>query len=220
MPNLIESLGTDYCNQRVTGAMFLHNGAAHTFDGVDYDPDAKNKISVFATRYTGTTEKVKTEKVRIPTDNFPNWGALNFPTLGYRQAAAGQVLVTISRINSISRGLNWRDVRTTPHDVSYSCQDLFGIDLEHFTTGPRLVMMVLKPEYTPLSVGLPAVLAGKIPAFALSADFAIAPAADADFLEILYRGRAVGGVDENGKISLTVPSITALWNITNKEKKQ
>lgn len=218
MPNLIESLGADYCNQRVSGALFLYKGDAHMFQEVTVDPAQDGrKLAVLATKFTGTTEKFKEQQVLIPADEFSGWGALSFPTLGYRQAAAGQVLVSVTRVNGVNRGLNYRDVRCTPHDISYSCAGAFGINLADFTVGSRLALMVLKPDYTPLSEGIPSVLAGKIPAFAMSAEFAVAPAADVSFLEILFRGRRVGEIDERGKVSITVPSISTLWNSTTKE---
>lgn len=216
MENLIDSLGADYCNQRVAGALFVLEGNAYMFQAVRWN-EAGTALVVAAQKYSGTPEKQVVEIVELSPKVFTGWSSLSFPTLGYRQAAAGQVLMYLSRSNSVNRGLNWRDIRVSMHDVSYACEAAFGIELARFTQGTTLNVMTLLPTYTPLMEGIAAVRAGKMPAFAVSADFAVAPVHDVPFLEILYRQRRVGTIDAEGKISLDVPGLHPLWDKTTKE---
>lgn len=207
--NIIEELSADYCNELLVGCLFLHKGEAHEFVRANNKRDGS--IMIEAVKYVGTPEAVKPSMVAIPAAEFGGWGSFAFPPLGYRQAAAGQVLTYISRQPSVRRGLNKRDLITDPHNVSRTCAMKFGVDLAYFRRGEALIMQVLKPQFTSLGAGLKDVMAGRIPAFAISADFAVAPNKGVDFLEILYRQRQIGTIDENGKISITVAEVTPSW---------
>jgi hypothetical protein len=98
------------------------------------------------------------------------------------------------------------------HDVTFTCSQKFGLDYEFFRRGNPFYMMILDPKYTTLQQGIKDVMAGKIPAFAMSADFACAPAADTPFLEVLFRERRIGTIDENGNIEITVAEIKPSWH--------
>lgn len=202
---LIERLGADYCTQRMNGTLFNHNGATYEFH------EAGGK-EVYCTKYTGTPEKPEVSTEMVPTSVFKDWNSLKWPTLGYRQAAGGQVIMLVGRKNSVQRGLHRQQLIPNVHPVTVACSAQFGLDYHYFRSGPALHLMVMQPSFTPFAEGLDAVMSGKVPAFAMSPDFAVAPNEQVDFLEILFRGRRVGTISESGNIKIEADSILPSWN--------
>lgn len=214
MSNLIKELTADYCNQMMHGAYFKHEGAVHWFDVI-------NRLDFVRTfKLSGNPDKVNPEISEVPWSAFTGWSAFAYPTLGYRMACNGQVLAYISRINSVRRGLSHRDTQVTFHDVTYSCASRLGVNLQHYQDDLTKACMVMNPTYLSFTKGLSEVMAGNIPAFAMSADFAVAPHDSVPFLEILYRQRQIGTISENGAITLTAQNIKHSWDevVTNGEK--
>jgi hypothetical protein len=206
--NLIQRLGADYCSQRMQGTLFLYNGDVHEFEYVN-----DNGKTITAQRHTGTPETSQTEVVNnIPADLFMGWKSLSWPTLGYRQAAGGQVLLTVGRRGSVQRGLHRSTLYVQVHPVTHAAEREFGLDWRFFTQRAPLMLMTMKPTFTPFAEGLAAIMKGTIPSFAVSADFAVAPAEQVEFLEILFRGRRVGEVDASGNVSITAAGILPSWN--------
>jgi hypothetical protein len=203
--NLIERLGADYCSQRMNGTLFNYKNSTYEFGSVEPD-------GVYATKYSGSPEKVKIAHEFVPCDFFENWKALNWPTLGYRQAANGQVIIQVGRRNSVQRGLNRGQLWAHFHPVSMSAQAKFGVDLSYFSSGGALFLMTMQPSYTKFSEGLEQVMKGTIPAFAVSADFAVAPNEEVEFLEVLFRGRRIGTISDSGAVKITAENIAPSWN--------
>src|SRR5690606_25245662 len=122
-----------------------------------------------------------------------------------------------SRNNSIMRGLNWRDVIYDWHEVSYAIAAIRGVFRhDDWMRGYRAAAMVMKPVFTPFTEGLKKVMAGEIPAFAMSPDFAVAPAEDVPYLEILYRTRRIGTIAENGDITINEAKLLPSWQAASK----
>jgi hypothetical protein len=203
--NLIERLGPEYCTQRLSGALFNYEGVVHEFGTV-------GTKKVECTAYHGTPEKHEAKVALVPTSFFTDWGALRFPTLGYRQAAGGQMLFLLGRKGSVQRGLQLRQLQVHMHPVTIACAIHLGVDYHFHRTGGALILNTMQPQYTPFMEGLEAVMKGERPAFAVSADFAVAPAEDVDFLEILFRGRRIGEVSEGGNVTITATGILPSWN--------
>lgn len=214
MAGLIDELGAQYCNQMVVGALFMYNDHPHMLTGVQ--PDVNGTNTVLATKYPKSPHPKhahESKGVNIPSDHFVGWKSLAFPTLGYRAAENGMVLAYLTRQNSVRRGLNLNDVHFNYHDVLRSAQDRFNVDVYHYQeTEAGRIPMIMCPEYTPLMRGLKDVMDGKIASFAISADFACAPAMDVEFLEILYRRRRIGTISENGTINIDAASMAPSWN--------
>lgn len=210
MPNLIRELTPEYCNEMLVGAMFMKDGEPYQFRGADAENSAVRRFST-------TPDKVTTKNLSIPNDFFTGWSAFEFPTLGYRMAGGGQLLAYVSRNNSVRRGLIPDDVKMEVHDVSFSCRDTFGFNVDHYTRGNGTVPLVMCPTYLAFADGLAKVMKGEIPAFALSPDFAVAPSARTEFLEILYRQRMIGTINENGKVDITAKNMLPSWRMTAKE---
>lgn len=203
--NLIERMGADYCTQRMNGTLFNYDGTTYQFQHAD-----RNKV--YCTAFSGTPEKPETKDAFLPYEVFDNWKALSWPVLGYRQAAGGQVVIQVSRRNSVQRGLNHTQLHTHMHPVCSAARSQFGIDLAYFLQGAPLFLMTMQPSYTKFSEGLEQVMSGAIPAFVVSADFAVAPNEEVDFLEVLFRGRRIGTISENGAVNISADSILPSWN--------
>ena len=203
--NLIERLGADYCSQRMNGTLFNYKGHTYEFGAVERE-------GVNCTKYSGTPEKVEVGVELVPYSFFDNWSSLSWPTLGYRQAANGQVLVQVHRRNSVQRGLNRGQLYVHYHPVCMSAQAKFGVELHYFNSGGALFLMTMQPRFTKFSEGLEQVMKGNIPAFAVSADFAVAPHEEVEFLEVLFRGRRIGTISESGAVNITVANIMPSWN--------
>lgn len=206
--NLIKELTVDYCNQMMRGSWFLVDGEVHWFDAII------NKDKVNTLKLSGNPDKVAPEPGIVSWDVFTGWSVFAYPTLGYRMAGNGQILCYISRTNSVRRGLSHRDVHVEFHDVSIACQDRLGINLQHYLDDFTKACLVMKPVYMSLTGGLKRVMSGEIPAFALSADFAVAPNDEVPFLEILYRQRRIGTISDQGTIELLTPNIKHSWDST------
>jgi hypothetical protein len=211
--NLIDELSPAYCNDMLRGAMFLMDKTPHQFQQVD---EGQSNV-VACRRFSDNPDRVTTKNVPVPKEFFKGWSALEFPILGYRMAANGQILAYVTRENSVRRGLHPEDARVDLHDVSYECGRQFGLGLDHYTHGNGKIPLILCPTYLPFGEGLAKILAGEIPAFALSADFAVAPNPKVPFLEVLYRQRRIGTIDETGKTEITTTNILPSWKNVSKE---
>jgi hypothetical protein len=202
---LITKLGGDYCTQRMNGTLFNYEGVPHEFIEVE------GSGNVYCVRYKGTPEQAKVDTCRVPGAFFQSWGAIRWPKLGYRQAANGQVLMQVGRRGSVQRGLHKAAITASPHLVTQCMRDHYGLNYSHFMQGEALYILTMRPEFTTLSAGLEQVLAGKIPAFAVSEDFAVAPHPQVEFLEILFRGRRIGEITERGDVKITADNILPSW---------
>jgi hypothetical protein len=212
MTQFIEEIGSGYMNEMLIGAPFLYKGDVYLFDGIERTT-SKN-VSTY--KLGPDVDNLIATPAQVPAAIFTGWKSFAFPTLGYRMAADGQVLCYLSRNNSVRRGLNPRDIGALFHDVSYECQRRFGTPrLNIYNDNNHKAYMAFKPTFLAFTDGLAQVMAGKIPAFAISADFAVAPSDRVNFLEILFRQRPVGSIDEDGNIKLTVESVLPSWNSTN-----
>lgn len=215
MPNLIEQLTPEYCNERVAGALVLHKGRAAMF------LSAANKrsgpIVQLEVASGDALDPGDSDVVQVPAGDFPSWAAFGFPQLGYRQVDNGRGLAFLSRLNSVMRGLNWRDLRIDWHEVSSTLNVVYGqLNTTSWSRGHRLAAMVMRPVFTPFAEGLKKVMAGEIPAFAVSPDFAVAPSEDVPYLEILYRTRRIGTIAENGDISINEAKMLPSWQDASK----
>jgi hypothetical protein len=203
--NLIERLGAEYCGQRMQGTLFNYDGNTYEFSHVEGK-------EVVAIKYTGKPEKVSTSVDRVPADIFQSWKALSWPVLGYRQAAGGQFLARVGRRGSVQRGLHKDSLQVTMHPVCIASAVNFRMEYDYFRRGEALIMMAMQPQYTKFSEGVQQVMKGAIPAFAVSADFAVAPNEQVPFLEVLFRGRRIGEVSETGDVTITAEGIRPSWN--------
>lgn len=203
--NLIERMGADYCTQRMNGTLFNYKDKTYEF----VEAHGENVACVM---YSGTPEKPVSKSVNLPFSVFDNWKAIRWPVLGYRQAAAGQVLMQVGRRGSVQRGLHSGSLTTSFHPMTYAAANTFGLDLHYFQQGAALYLMTMQPSFTKFAEGMEQVLKGDIPGFAVSADFAVAPSEDVEFLEILFRNRRIGTVSETGAVKITAEGILPSWN--------
>jgi hypothetical protein len=214
MAGLIEELGAEYCNEMFAGALFLYEEQPHEF--VQILRDGNGGWTVVASRYTKNPEKPAPRKVNVPGAFFENWGSLSHPMLGYRMAAEGRILGYCTKTLGTRRGLTAPAIQINFHDVCYASEEAGLVDVNHFAKASGKVPLVMCPTYLTFMEGMAKVMKKEIPSFAISADFAVAPNQEVDFLEILYRQRRIGLVDEKGNAELTVKGLTDSWQKANR----
>lgn len=220
--SLVQQLGVAYCNELMAGAHIMHDGAPHQVCGFDEEPGTVTLQRVDIHGRYG-------ERILVPQAVLGTWDAFRFPTLGYREYMDGALLMYLVRRPSVRRGLHLADLRHNLHDASSHLHHIlrdsndsyskwrgkWGYSPVEYTQGTAGKMWhCFMPTFTPLSKGLPLVLGGERPAFAMSAEFAVGPDPRKDSgLEILYRQRPIGSISDSGKISLNISNktINELW---------
>jgi hypothetical protein len=216
MADLITELGATYCNDLMQGAMFLHEGVPYEFERALAQLDGN--ILVSCTRYTDDADKPKPKVVQISSTVFTDWSTLAHPQLGYRMAADGRMLAYVTKIPGVRRGISAGSLIITPHDVSWVCEENGLVDTNHFLNGTGKPAFVMCPKFFTFTEGIAKILKREIPAFAISADFAVAPNRDVKFLEVLYKQRRIGEVDEKGNAVIGVAGLQDSWLEANRGK--
>lgn len=207
--SLFRRLGYDYSNDWFRGALVLSDGNPGVVDGVS--DDGTVRIIEW--------DKDGHQKLKVVGENvFSSFSSFSYPSLGYRQCLENHLLVYAIRTPSVRRGLHLRDVMLDPHWSTRLISDYIDpsqgyriLNADHF----RKAKLILLPQYTSFKEGLPKLIAGAIPHFAMSAQFAVAPSMrKQEHFDILYRGRAIGIISPNGNVSMNVTNnmINSLWN--------
>ena len=207
--SLFSQLGFAYSRDWFTGAMLLHRGDACTVDHVD--EETGDTTLIVRQGDTGTERRVSHEE-------FPDFNAFTFPTLGYRYVPEKHSLLYITRRNSVRRGLHVHDTVLNPHIAAIAMEEHVPVEntwrwINHEPNWR--VPTIMLPKYIPFRKGLADVLEGKIPFFAMSPEFAERPNPDTEgALDILYRLNRIGSISDEGKITMNLQNaqIADLWN--------
>lgn len=220
--SLILELGVPYCNELMVGAFLMYKGEPHQLANID------SRTSTVLLNQVGEDGALR-EAVSDTLDIISSWDDLKYPTLGYREAMDGATLFYLTRRPSVRRGLHASDLRSHLHECGTHLHHLLRNSNKLYTQWrskwqytPNEYLSITSgkmwhafmPRYTSLKKGLPQVLTGERPSFAMSAEFAVAPAPGKDSgLEILYRQRVIGSITDEGKISLNISNklISGLW---------
>lgn len=204
--SFLDGLGRGYINEMLNGAPFLYKGDVYLLEQVH------ERGAVSAWQLVGDEENLDARNTKVPAEIFTGWKSFAFPVLGYRSAREGQVLMYMTRQNSVRRGLNPRDIRIEWHDVSHACSNAYSFHLEGYARNNNKAFIAMKPRYLSFNEGLTRIMSGDIPSFALSADFAVAPHDTVEYLEILFRQRRVGEIDSRGNVNIAGAHILTSWN--------
>lgn len=221
--SLIRELGIPYCNELMVGTYFMYKGTPHQLGSIS---ENNATVALYPLTINGDHRDIVTEGLDI----IPSWDALKYPSLGYREGMDGAMLFYLVRRPSVRRGLHLTDLRSSLHECSghlhhflrnsekgtwNKWRQRWAFTPHEYVVGTAGKMWhAFMPSYTPFKKGLPLVLSGERPAFAMSAEFAVAPSPrNASGLEILYRQRVIGSVTDDGKISLNISNklINGLW---------
>lgn len=219
--NLIERLGVGYCQEMMVGAAIRYNGEMHVIHSF-------GDSSVWLTKRDERGRNVG-EGVSVPFSYFASWRQLASPTLGYRTAGNGAVLMFLHKMPTTQRGLHSGDLRAVVHDCTFEAHSAVTQSTAAMTawkqkhriapadytdSGHLMLWLAFNPDFVPFSKGVADVLNGDRLSFAMSEYFAVAPAfSEKAELEILYRNRVIGKVAASGKTSLNVSNkiINELW---------
>lgn len=169
MNNMIESCGAEWCNRRVAGGYFLHEGNVLRAD-------------TFSRRTVQCTNVAKDEFVELDPKVFTGFRVFMYPRLGYRRHPKSGVVVFMRRINSYDRGLRPRRVSCVVTAANLAMgRDPAIPDAERMD-------MVFRPQYDDITA-VRDVIAGERISAILNEDILVEPSMNADQREytVYYR---------------------------------
>jgi len=169
MPNLIEELGADYCDQFYANALFADNKYLYSYKGSGAGEEGR-KIRV-ARIPLDTTKPAPWGNTALDQSFFESMGTFAWPKLGYRQLIDEQGLrhvFYVSSQRSVYRGL--RDEHITEDRLPIGT--LVGTQMRGFHNSIYLPQ-IFKPKFTTYNDGLAELIAGEQSCFALSEDLAV-----------------------------------------------
>ena len=157
--------------------------------------------------YTGTPGKASVEARTISPAFFKDMSVFFAPSLGWRHAANGRYLAYFSRNNrSYARGVTLSNL-----NVSLSATTLYlvnnqNISQSYYERSSVRTLLIMQPEFTPLTQGIKDMRDGKIVSFAASHNIAVIPDSEDEF-RIMFNLNPVGRVLSNGNIECRVPIV-------------
>lgn len=205
MSNLVEELGRGYFLERLRGSMFFK----------DKDTPAiitgANSEGVEVTTFSGQVGRISKQNEVLPNAFFKDQAMLAVPPLGWRSAMKGRALVFLSRLGrrTYTRGVGTHNLHSDMHPMSQFLIDKGALSYNYLTKPGTLTMLVMKPEYMPLSEGIKAIFKGEILSFAASPNIAIAPSSDKE-LSIYFNRNKVGVIDGNGNVNCKISIVNNL----------
>lgn len=201
MPNLLQSLGRDYFNQRFEGSMFIAADGRPSY--VIHAPSsARDKVTVKS--ISGNVGRLSTSQHDMDADFFSGMEVFRVPELGWRSVQDGRYLTYMSRNNrSYSRGVAFSNLRHHPHSLSIAMQNESYISESYYTQHGVLATLVMKPEYLTLAEGLAGLREGNLLSFAMSPNMMVV--AESEEAGSLYLGMSrVGSVSFDGTINCNI----------------
>lgn len=156
--NMIESCGTEWCNRRVSGGHFLHDGKVLRADN-------------FGRRVVECVEVSTGKDVQVPAEVFTGFRVFMYPRLGYRRDPKTGVVVFMRRANSYDRGLRPRRVRL---DISPACA---ALGREPDISDATRMVMAFSPSYDDIAAVREVISGDRISAV-LDEDVLVEPSMD------------------------------------------
>lgn len=209
MANLIEDLGLREAQQWLNGVCISLD------DRVLSIGDIYEDHTIIASEIHADG---KTRTARVSGNRLKDWSALSFPPLGYRNFGNDhQILICISRPNTVHRGIQRRDLRAIISGASYALREIMydplvdGLREGDGNSMNRMVYELFKPTFIPFKQGLADLLSGRRVQFAINADIAVAPVRTSGFVSVLYRDREIGHITEAGKVEIA-DTARIIWN--------
>jgi hypothetical protein len=199
MTNLIESLGTDYFNQRFEGSMFRDPEGRPSF----MEMASHNGVSVKS--LTGVVGKLSTVSHLLPHAFFSGLEVFAVPDLGWRSVQGGRFLARLSRNNqSYARGVTFSNLRTYQHPMTTAMMEEGLLSSGYYAQRGVITKMVFDQEYLSLSEGLSLMREGDVLSFCISPNMAVVAEGD-DVAGLLLGDNKVGTVSYDGTINCSVP---------------
>lgn len=207
MPNLVEQLGQDYCDNFLRGVVFRHDSKLYMISRVTDEYILTNRMNP-----DPQLQRVERE-VRLPLDTLPDWSALSYPRMGYRPLC-GRAVAYLAKNNSVQRGLHGRDIHATTSFMERSVLQGLGIRVERVFGETGKQLLAFDDRFMSFKDGFAAIQAGDIVSFCMSPDVAVKPIQNG-YLGILYRERQIGTVKEDGTVQILHTPSTYMWERLN-----
>jgi len=208
--NLIDDLGLEYVNENLAGALLFKDGLAHQIRDV-----TPKRIRTL--RYSGSMKEPKMEEIVLSTSFFDSgFSSLAYPELGYRTSADGKILIDLRHQQSFRRGLQINEIIVRYPPVTEFIADRFDIRMDYYHQHEVVAMAVTENNFVSLAEGLRRVKDKEAYLFAVNKHLAVMPSGvEGEYLEIVYRGRTVGSIDENHKITGRITNVKAIMEKLN-----
>lgn len=203
--NLVEELGTSYFLDRFNHSMFLdpEGRPAYINHGI---PTARGTIPVASIE--GPVTKPSVIEGSLPYDFFKDLSVFAVPPMGFRSANNGRYLVHYSRNNrSYRRGVSTDNINRWVAPSSMYLMNEGALSYDYYDRPTSTIMMIMKPEFTPLKEGIAKMKAGELFSFAASSNLAVIPAVD-DAFALYFNTNRVGTISADGSLSCTVPMVS------------
>lgn len=198
--NLLQEFGADYVNQMCVGAWVRVGDKVHYLRRASEAGYSTNSLDL-----TKNTDAMDVDM--LPADGIKSLADFQYPKLGYREVEYGDKVRQVVQLHtrrSAMRGLrsdyllaNLLPIYNAVHPDMYSAWDDMNM--------ARRVRAVFTPKFTGFAKGVRSLLAGESLGFAVNEDIAVtaAFASGADrAADVLFRGKVVGKVHEDGRIDL------------------
>lgn len=203
MTNIIAEYGsTSYFNDKFSGAMFgLKQSDGSVTAAVLRQALSSNEVQ--CRTFSGKVGKITTNDVIVPGDYFSGLNVFRTPTLGWRSAKNGRLLLHVSKRNNRScsvRGVSARGLSTL---ISGITSRMIGLGLEspsYYAEEGVLTKLVMEPEYTEYNQGIELMREGKILSFVPNERVAV-QAINNDVAHIYLGTVPVGRIDLNSKVN-------------------
>lgn len=191
--SIIDSLGRNYCNEWLNGALIVYEGNVYRI--VEF---LANEAVC-----TRVTQHGYGQNIRIPNTWFTGFGKLAYPPLGYRRV--GNMVMHLTRRQSAQRGL-----RIASIGKDYSPLTWAIISYNDPYTGEQLAVRgqmrdyaiehsIMLPAYDNMNQ-LPELLTGDRPNLVLNENVLI-EVNHHDTFNIYYKTMKVGEIDRSGRIT-------------------
>ena len=191
--SIVNSLGRGYCNEWLSGALFLYDGKPHRI--LEFRQNEVVCVEI--------TEEGNGPGTLIPNSWFTGFGKLAYPPLGYRRVNG--IVLHLTRRQSAHRGLRINSVAKDYSPLSWAIVSYH----DQYTGAPlvpsrtildhKVERAIMLPEYDSPDK-LPDLLAGDIPNLVLNENILI-EMDHKDAFSIYYKTMMVGHMDRDGNIT-------------------
>lgn len=201
---ITEELGADFVNEKYAHRWFrrLTNGAVCRLEAI-----GRNKAQVLVLKGENINDATYADDLEnVPTEEFEDMAAFQYPELGYRSSPDGVNLWMLSRIITHRRGLYEGNLKIDNLTVARAADNL---------SDAQKAMLVFNPVYVPFHEALaklnaaPKVTRG----IAMSHQFAVSRAALGNMeYKIHFSGKIVGTVSKDGTVNIASRAVQRLFD--------
>lgn len=201
MSHLINQIGLDYFRRRFSSAFFIGPDGLPSFVN-----DVGDGYTVHCTKVTGSVDKISTENIRVPWAFFDSLERFRVPALGWRCGYKGKLLVHLQRDNGSysMRGTGSGNMR--PHFSPLTSVLADDGQVNTRLSPAQLCALTFDNSFIPLQQGVQEIRNGQRLSFAVSPTIAVSVKNDT-VLEVYFRQFAVGTIDGNNNMKITVPHL-------------